>query len=139
MDEGFRVPGTRFRIGLDPILGLLPGLGDAAGALLGSAILVAAIRQRVPKLTLVRMAANIGLDATLGSIPLIGDAFDAVWKANTRNLDLLERHSAAPLEARRSDRLVVVSVFGVLLLLSIALVMGFAALIAAGLRLLTTS
>lgn len=136
MDEGIRVPGTRFRIGLDPILGLVPGLGDAAGALLGSAILVAAIRQRVPKLTLVRMAANIGLDATLGSIPLIGDAFDAVWKSNVRNLDLLERHSAAPLEARRSDRLVVGSVFGVLLLLSIALVMGFAALIAAGLRLL---
>lgn len=134
LDEGIRVPGTRFRIGLDPVLGLVPGLGDTAGALMSAAILVEAVRHKVPRLTLVRMAVNVILDTSVGSIPLVGDIFDAVWKSNTRNLQLLERHSNEPLAAQRADRLVVGSLFGILFLLCVGLLLGFAFLTAAVLK-----
>ena len=136
LDDGIRIPGTGFRIGLDPILGLVPGLGDSAGALLGVAIIAEASRRGLPRLTLVRMAANIVLDTALGSVPLAGDVFDAAWKANARNFRLLERHSKVPLEARRADRLFVGSVFGLLVLLCAGLLLGSAALIGAVIKLL---
>jgi len=128
LDEGIRIPGTRFRIGLDPILGLIPGLGDAAGALMSAAVVVEAIRRNVPRLTLVRMAANILLDAAAGSVPLLGDAFDAAWKANSRNLRLLERHAKVSTEARREDRLFVGGLFGLIFLFCAGLVLAFALL-----------
>jgi hypothetical protein len=124
MDEGIRLPGTRVRIGLDPILGLVPGFGDAAGAILATAILMEAVRRRVPRFTFLRMAANIALDAVIGAVPVLGDIFDAGWKANLRNLALLERHKALPSEAAKADRLVVLAVGGSLLILSAALVVG---------------
>ena len=136
LDEGIRVPGTRIRIGLDPILGLVPGLGDAAGALLGAGILVEAIRRRVPRPTLVRIVANIVLDAAVGSIPLIGDAFDVVWKSNSRNLALLDRHATVPLEAQRADRFFSVTLFGIFILLCAVLLLAFGVLAAAVLKLL---
>lgn len=108
LDEGIGIPGTRFRIGLDPILGLIPGVGDAAGALLGAAILMEAARRGVPRGVLVRITANLVLDAALGSVPLLGDLFDMAWKANVRNLALLEREAlGAPATARADTRLVV--------------------------------
>lgn len=124
LDEGIRVPGTRIRIGLDPILGLVPGVGDAAGAILAAAILVEAVRRKVTRFTFLRMAANIALDAVIGAVPVLGDIFDAAWKANLRNLSLLERSRAAPSEAARADRFLVLAVGGMLLLLSTALVVG---------------
>ena len=136
LDEGIRLPGTRIRIGLDPILGLVPGLGDAAGVLLGPAILVEGLRRGVPRLTLVRMATNIVVDSVLGAVPLIGDVFDAAWKANVRNLALLERHWREPRPARRADRVFVGILLGLLVLLCLALVLGSAALITAVLKLL---
>lgn len=128
LDEGIRLPGTQLRIGLDPIFGLVPGVGDAAGAILAAAILVEAVRRGVTRFTLVRMAANIALDAVLGSVPLIGDVFDAAWKANLRNLALLERHMALPSAATRADRLFVIVLVGVLLALCLSLVVGGALL-----------
>jgi hypothetical protein len=122
LDEGIRIPGTRLRVGLDPIIGLVPGFGDAAGAVLAAGILVEAVRRRVSRFTLGRIAFNIALDALLGAIPLIGDAFDAVWKANLRNVALIERHIAVPTDARKADRLFVVLVSGSLGLLCVALV-----------------
>ena len=114
LDEGVRVPGTRIRFGLDPILGLVPGLGDVAGALLGGAILIEAHRRELSRTTLMRMAANIILDTAAGAVPLLGDVLDFVWKSNRRNLDLLERHTIKPSKAARTDRLWVVAVFGLL-------------------------
>ncbi len=128
LDEGIRLPGTRLRIGLDPILGLVPGVGDAAGAILAAAILLEAVRRGVTRFTFVRMAANIALDALLGSVPLIGDVFDAAWKANLRNLALLERHIALPSAATRADRLFVFVLGGGLLVLCLSLVVGGALL-----------
>lgn len=137
LDEGIRLPGTRIRIGLDPILGLVPGLGDAAGALLGASILVEAVRRRVPKATLVRVVGNIIVDTVAGAVPVIGDVFDWVWKSNRRNLQLLERHSIAPLKARREDRLLVVSLFSLLIAICFGLLLAFAILAAAIVRGLT--
>ena len=122
LDEGIRLPGTRLRIGLDPIIGLIPGFGDAAGAILAAGILIAAVRRGVSRFTLGRMAYNIALDALLGAVPLVGDVFDAAWKANLRNIALLDRHVAVPAQARKADRLFVVLLLGSLLLFCGALV-----------------
>ena len=137
LDQGIRIPGTQIRIGLDPILGLVPGVGDSAGALLGAAILWEGVRAGVPRLTLVRMAANILLDTAVGSVPVAGDVFDAAWKSNTRNLDLLERHAIEPSKARRSDRLFVVGLIAIVVVLVVALLAGAALLTGAVLRLLS--
>ena len=110
LDAGVRIPGTSLRFGLDPILGLIPGVGDAAGAVLAGWILVEAIRMGASRATLVRIAGNVALDAGLGALPFIGDIFDFAWKANLRNVALLERHLAAPDRARRADRSFVVLV-----------------------------
>lgn len=88
LDESVRVPGTRFRVGLDPIVGLLPGAGDALTGALSLYVVVEAARLGVTYTTLVRMLANVGVDVVGGSIPILGDLFDAVWKANVRNVDL---------------------------------------------------
>jgi len=90
LDEQFRIPGTRQRIGLDGLLGLIPGVGDMMGTLLSVYILYEAIQLGVPRHVLLRMVANIGLDAVVGAIPLAGDIFDVVWKANTKNITLLQ-------------------------------------------------
>lgn len=88
LDDGLRVPGTGFRVGLDPLIGLLPVAGDAVGAALSMYIVAEAARLGVTYTTLVRMLANVAVDLAGGSIPVLGDLFDAVWKANRRNVDL---------------------------------------------------
>ncbi len=104
LDAGIRIPGTSLRFGLDPILGLIPGFGDAAGAILAGWILVEAVRLGASRATVIRIAGNVALDAAVGAIPLLGDIFDFGWKANLRNVALLERHLAAPDRAERADR-----------------------------------
>lgn len=136
LDEGIRVPGTGIRFGLDPILGLIPGLGDVAGALLGGAILMEAYRRRMPGITLLRMSANVILDTTAGTVPLLGDLFDFVWKSNRRNLDLLEHHSFTPSNAARTDRLWVMTVFGLLGVTCVGLLAGIAYLVSMVLKML---
>jgi hypothetical protein len=96
LDNLFRIPGTRIRFGLDPLLGLLPGVGDVVGGVLSTYILREAVRARVARPVLLRMLANIGMDMLFAAIPLVGDLFDAGWKANTRNMALLQRHLEHP-------------------------------------------
>jgi len=125
LDAGIRVPGTNLRFGLDPILGLIPGAGDAAGAVLSGWILVEASRMGASRPTLMRMAGNMALDAVAGTVPLLGDIFDFAWKANLRNVALLERHLAAPDRAERADRsFVLLVIFGILGLAVGLLVLG---------------
>ena len=103
MDSVFEIPGTPIRFGLDPILGLIPGLGDAISTIVSLYILGAARRYGVPRVTLMRMTANIAIDFALGSMPIVGDAFDVFWKSNVRNVALLRRHiSSTPSEQRRA-------------------------------------
>ena len=117
-DSGFRVPGTNIAFGLDPLVGLVPGVGDAAGALVASYVVLQAARLDVPGLTLLRMLANIAIDTLLGTVPVIGDVFDVVWKANLKNVALIEHHLADPHGARRASRLWLIVVVAVLLLLA---------------------
>ena len=137
MDQGLRVPGTGIRFGLDPIIGLIPGLGDAVGAILGGTILLEAMRSRASHYTLLRMSGNIALDALIGAVPLLGDLFDFGWKANTRNLHLLERHLAAPSHAHGADRKYAVLVGTVIALVTAGLVAGGILLIRAIVSLLS--
>jgi len=104
LDAGIRIPGTNLRFGLDPLLGLIPGGGDAAGAVLAGWIVVEAIRLGASRATVLRIVGNVALDAAVGAVPVIGDIFDFAWKANLRNVALLERHLAAPDRAQRADR-----------------------------------
>lgn len=89
LDEGIRVPGTSYRIGIDPLLGVLPGVGDVFSGGLSLYIVIEAARLGVSYTTLLKMVANISVDVFGGTLPLAGDLFDAVWKANTRNVGLV--------------------------------------------------
>lgn len=104
MDDLVRIPGLGWRFGLDAIIGLIPGFGDTATSLVSFYILVAAVRYRVPKITLLRMGLNIALDYVLGSLPLVGDLFDAWWKSNQMNVALLKERAGVEGEAVRAGR-----------------------------------
>lgn len=102
MDDLVRIPVVGWRVGLDALVGLIPGFGDTATSLVSFYILAAAVRYRVPKVTLLRMGLNIGIDYVVGSLPLVGDLFDAWWKSNQRNVALLsKRATVSASEARR--------------------------------------
>jgi hypothetical protein len=88
LDDGMEIPGTDFRIGLDPILGVLPAAGDAVSAGISLYIVVESARLGVSYSTLLRMIANIGIDFAIGSVPVVGVLFDALWKANVRNFEM---------------------------------------------------
>ena len=103
MDQAFEIPGTRFRVGVDAIIGLIPVLGDLITTAIGGYIVMTAARAGVPKPVLYRMLLNLGVDTILGAIPFVGDLFDAAWKANSRNARLLEAALADPARARRSS------------------------------------
>lgn len=92
LDAAVVIPGTKFRVGLDALLGLAPGVGDAITAAFGGYLVYEAARLGVPKATLLRMVSNLGIDLLAGSVPVIGDLFDAAWKANLRNADLIAEH-----------------------------------------------
>jgi hypothetical protein len=98
LDAQWSIPGTRYRVGLDGLVGLIPGVGDAAGALLSTYILYEALRLGAPRRVLLRMAANIALESVVGAFPVVGDLFDVAWQANTKNVALLQ----AALAARRT-------------------------------------
>ncbi|HKR11190.1 MAG TPA: DUF4112 domain-containing protein [Pyrinomonadaceae bacterium] len=104
MDDLFRVPVLGWRFGLDALIGLIPGAGDTATSLVSFYILAAAVRYRVPKITLLRMGLNFGLDYVFGSVPVVGDFFDAWWKSNRRNLELLKERATVSAEDARAGR-----------------------------------
>jgi hypothetical protein len=103
LDSRFKFPGTNVRFGIDPILSLLPGLGDVATPVFTVVLLVQGIRQGVPKVVLVRMIGNALLDALVGVVPIVGDVGDIFWRANTKNLALLERHTHRGVRPTRGD------------------------------------
>ena len=127
MDDLIRVPGIGWRVGLDAIVGLIPGFGDTATSLVSFYILAQAVRYGVPKVTLLRMGMNLGIDYLVGSLPFVGDVFDAWWKSNQRNVALLsQRATFSASEARKgeiSDWLFV----GAIILLLVVLALGAAA------------
>lgn len=129
LDSAFRVPGTSFTVGLDPLIGLLPAGGDLVGALLSGYIVVTGVRLGAPSAVVARMLGNIAIDTAVGSIPVLGDLFDAGWRSNQRNLALLERYLAAPDATAKRSRFGVV--LGLLLVVAVAvgaLALGFLAI-----------
>lgn len=92
MDSAFRIPVIGFRFGLDPIIGLIPGLGDLVSTAFSAYIIYLAARFGLPPQIMYKMILNIGLEAVVGAVPLVGDLFDAYFKSNIRNLELLEKH-----------------------------------------------
>lgn len=101
LDDAFRVPGTRIRFGLDPLIGMVPGLGDVVSSLASFLIIVAAWQRGLPRVTLGRMVANVAVETLVGAVPVAGDVFDVAWKANRRNLDLLQRASQRTLRQQQ--------------------------------------
>ncbi|NEO01952.1 MAG: DUF4112 domain-containing protein [Moorea sp. SIO3I7] len=119
LDNAIPIPGTRYRIGLDPIIGLLPGGGDFVGTIISSYIVVEAARLGVSRSTLVEMVLNILLETVTGSVPVLGDLVDAAWKANVKNVELLEKElNVSSSTPQKSDWL-----FLVLLLSGLAVVL----------------
>ncbi|MGB3613304.1 MAG: DUF4112 domain-containing protein [Elainellaceae cyanobacterium] len=90
LDNAIQIPGTDYRVGIDPILGLLPAGGDVVGTVLSAYLIVEAARLRMPTNVILRMAFNVVLELIVGAVPVIGDMFDFAWKANARNIKLLE-------------------------------------------------
>lgn len=128
LDNSIGLPGG-IRIGLDALIGLVPGIGDALGALVSLYILHEARKLGAPRSVLMRMSGNILIDTLIGAIPFAGDLFDAGFKANARNVALLERYQLDPLRSARSSRLFVFG-FALLLLSLAALVVALPILIA---------
>jgi hypothetical protein len=123
MDTAIRVPGTDIRIGLDPLIGLLPGVGDAIAGAIGSTLLLLAHRLGVPRIVQVRMGLNVLLNALGGAVPGFGDLFSVWFKSNVRNARLLRRYASAPRHSTTSDwafvlGLIVVVLVGMVLALA---------------------
>lgn len=110
LDDALRIPGTDRRVGVDPILGLLPGAGDYAGSVLSAWVVLEAAVLGAPASVLLRMLGNVGLELVVGVVPLLGDLFDFGWKANRRNLALLRAWMGAPDRVARRSRLGVAAV-----------------------------
>jgi Domain of unknown function (DUF4112) len=107
LDSAFVVPGTRYRVGLDPFLGLLPGIGDLVSPLFAIGLLWQAHDLGIPRVVQLRMIFNVAIDTLLGALPFIGDLFDFVWKANDKNMVLLELHAVQARRATAGDWLFV--------------------------------
>jgi hypothetical protein len=118
LDSAIPIPGTSWKIGFDPIIGLIPGIGDLISAVVSGYIILEAARAEIPTLTLAKMLGNVGIDTLVGAVPALGDVFDAAWKSNTRNVVLLERHLAVAAPPAREKR-----AFGRMILALIVLVL----------------
>ena len=120
LDQRFTIPGTSIRIGLDPILGLIPGIGDMIANLAGSAIILIAAQYRLPKIVLLRMGLNVALNAIIGAIPVFGDIFSIWFRSNVKNAQLLERYvSVEDRSSTFSNWIFVIAVIiGIVLLLT---------------------
>lgn len=115
MDAQVGVPFTTIRFGLDALAGLVPGLGDVAGALVSSWVIVESARLGASRGTLVRMLGNVAIESLVGLVPVLGDLFDAAWRSNQRNVDLLERHLTDPAKMGRASRIVIATILLALL------------------------
>lgn len=108
LDDFLRIPGTNVKIGLDPILGLIPGVGDLVTGGSAAALLLLALKERVPTVAILRMVINIAIDTFVGAIPVVGDAFDFVYRSNRQNLEIVRKYKADPkAEPTRTDKILV--------------------------------
>lgn len=124
LDNAFQIPGTNYRIGIDPLLGLFPAIGDYLGLFLSSYLIWESARLGVSPATLWRMVTNIVIDLAIGTFPLVGDFLDVTWKANQQNLILLQNHLQSPTTTNKVDKLLLLFIgLGLILLVSITTLM----------------
>ena len=126
LDTTIKIPGTPFYVGLDPLLGLIPGIGDMIANLIGTVILILAARLRVPQIVIARMSLNLLINGTVGAVPILGDLFSIWFRSHARNAELLRRAATQPYRETQQARLYVVGIIGgtvVLLMLAIAAVL----------------
>jgi Domain of unknown function (DUF4112) len=107
LDTFFVIPGTRIRFGIEPIIGLIPILGDQVTSLISASLLYRSVQHRLPKIALVRMALNILINAVVGMVPLVGDLFVLWYKPNIRNYKILQRYAGQANAVTRGDWLFV--------------------------------
>jgi len=119
LDEAFQVPGTPIRFGWDPIIGLVPGVGDLLTALFSGAIILQAHRMRLPRVVILRMLLNVVIDLAVGIVPLFGDVADVFWKSNTKNFALLELHADEVRPPSASDWLFVLGVLAIIIVIAL--------------------
>jgi hypothetical protein len=105
LDGAIVIPGTKQRIGLDPILGLIPGGGDTVSAALSGYIIIEAARMGLPRKALMQMVMNLVIDTVVGTVPVLGDVFDVFSKANLRNMQIVESHAQTPTPSAKVDKL----------------------------------
>jgi hypothetical protein len=129
MDEFFVIPGTKIRFGIDPLIGLIPGIGGMASAFVSLFLIGLSSRQRVPKIVLARMALNVLLNTALEAIPVIGDAASIFFRSNARNYELLRRHAGTARPASTGDWLFVFGLLGAVGLVVVIFVVSVAVLI----------
>ncbi len=120
MDDLFRIPGTGRRIGLEPLIGLIPVVGDLATGAVGAYLIARALRFRLPVIVVVRMVFNTLLDVVIGGIPLLGDVFDFYWKGNSRNMELFREYAEEPGRSTRRHYIFFAAVLGLILLVILA-------------------
>jgi hypothetical protein len=126
LDTTVKIPGTGIYLGLDPLLGLIPGIGDVLANLIGTVILILAARLHVPRIVITRMSLNLLINGTVGAIPIVGDLFSIWFRSHARNAELLRRAAAQPDRETQQARLYVAGIIGgtiVLLVLAIAAVL----------------
>ena len=126
LDTTVKIPGTPFYVGLDPLLGLIPGIGDMLANLIGTLILILAARLHVPQIIVARMSLNLLINGVIGAIPIAGDLFSIWFRSHARNAELLRRAAAQPYRETQQARLYVAGIIVgtvVLLLLAIAAVL----------------
>jgi hypothetical protein len=119
LDSAFRVPGTRIRFGLDALVGLVPGVGDLSAPVFAAVILATGFRMRLPAVVQARMVLNAAIDMLVGLVPLLGDLVDIAWKANLRNLALLERHAVPGVRPERGDYIFVYVCIGLVVVIAL--------------------
>jgi len=107
LDETFTVPGTDYKIGIESIIGAIPLVGDLIGGILSTYIMYSGIKMGASPRIIAQMAANIAIDFAIGSIPIVGDLFDFVWKANKKNVKLIEEVSVLNEETNKINYLIV--------------------------------
>ena len=127
LDELVAVPGTPVKVGLDPVVGLIPVVGDAVAAFVGLWVIGEAARFGIPRIVLGRMIVNLLVDLTIGAIPLLGDLFDIVFRSNSRNLALFRRHALDPDASTRREQSFFVGLFVLLVGLAWLLLMAIGA------------
>jgi hypothetical protein len=133
MDSLFRIPGTNIRVGLDPLIGLIPGAGSPISAFVSLLMIARSAQKGVPNLVLARMALNVAINALLDAVPVVGDAASIFYRSNAKNYDLMQRHAGTRRAASWQDKLFLLALLTCVILFVVVMIVGTVVLLKQGL------